>query len=69
MKKAIEEVEEISNSIERLRESCESLQKEIQESLNQDDKMTELQAIVNKISELEKALFFLNALKSAKDIR
>ena len=69
LQKVIEEVDEISNCIDQLRDSCESLRKEIQESLSQDDKIRELQTIINKINESEKTLFYLNALKSAKDVR
>lgn len=69
VQKAIAEANEIISNISELKNSCKSLQKEIQESLNKDEKMVEFESLLNKINELEKSLFYLNTLQSVQEIR
>lgn len=69
IQEAVEEVNQIVKCINDMRESCESVSLSIEERLQQENKTSELQTIIDDITYLERSSLYLQFVKFIEDLR
>lgn len=69
IQEAVEEVNEIVNGIVEIKHNCRSMSSTIEERLEQENETSELQAIIDDITCLERASLYLQVVKFIEDLR
>lgn len=69
VKAFVENVEQINNEIEQLRDIAADLEKKFEETFSENEKNLQLQEIIDKIGQLDKSLSYVYFIKHIEDIR
>jgi len=69
VKAVIENVEHISNEVEQLQGISINLNKNIKETLSENDKNLELQEVIDQIGQLDKTLSYLYFIEHIENLR
>jgi small-conductance mechanosensitive channel len=69
VKAVIENVEHISNEVEQLQGISTNLNKNIKETLSENDKNLELQEVIDQIGQLDKTLSYLYFIEHIENLR
>lgn len=69
VKVVLESVEHVNSEVEQLQMTYNDLDKQIEEAFSENDKNLELQEVIDKIGQLDKALSYLYFIKYIENIR
>lgn len=69
IQEAVEEVDKIVDCIDELKQNCLAISTDIDKRLNQENKTSELQNVIDDISYLERSSLYLLVVKFIEDLR